>query len=236
MSRDYQKINTLFKRDEDGVIIPEELTCPEFEYLKDCKWECTEKIDGTNIHCDIFSDGTDYRIDICGRTEKAVIPSHLMAHLLKPFSRTAILQVFSEQLANATPEAPFQASIYGEGYGQKIQKCGKDYISNDVGFILFDIRVGRWWLSREACEEIAGKLGVSIVPLVGYMTLKEAIHYVDKGFKSSVAENADLQAEGLVLKTPNGLLDRSGLRIITKLKTCDFEKYRRKHKTLFLPI
>lgn len=233
MSRDYQKINTLFKRDEDGVIIPEELTCPEFEYLKDCKWECTEKIDGTNIHIDIVTeeDGS-ISISYHGRTEKAVIPAHLLAKLLEIFTKENLLQALGVDEQGAGVDI----SIYGEGYGQKIQKCGKDYIRGDVGFILFDIRIGRWWLSRESCEEIANKLGVAIVPLVGYFTLKEAIHFIDKGFKSSVAENADLQAEGLVLKTPNGLLDRSGSRIITKLKTCDFEKYRRKHKTLFLPI
>ena len=43
---EYQKINTLFLRDEKKVIIPSSFTCDEFEYLKDCKWECTEKIDG----------------------------------------------------------------------------------------------------------------------------------------------------------------------------------------------
>jgi len=103
---DYQKINTLFMRDENSIIMPSNMTCAEFEYLQNLKWECTEKIDGTNIHCDIFSDGIDYRIDIHGRTEKAVIPGHLMAHLIKVFSRTQVLQVFKEQLAKATPETP----------------------------------------------------------------------------------------------------------------------------------
>ena len=28
---EYQKINTLFKRDEKGIIIPEEFTLPEFD-------------------------------------------------------------------------------------------------------------------------------------------------------------------------------------------------------------
>ena len=46
---EYQKINTLFKRDVKNVIIPSQYTCEEFSYLKDCLWECTEKIDGTNI-------------------------------------------------------------------------------------------------------------------------------------------------------------------------------------------
>lgn len=224
MSRDYQKINTLFKRDNEGIIIPSELTNKEFEYMRDCKWECTEKIDGTNIHIDLVTeeDGEE-RVEFHGRTEKAVIPAHLMAYLVETFPLEKIRQVFDlgDQPAGVT------ISIYGEGYGQKIQKCGKDYISNDVGFILFDVRVGHWWLLRKDCEEIASKLNVPIVPLVGsgYYTIDEAIEIVSNGFKSLVAENSDLQAEGLVLKTPCGMLDRSGQRIITKLKTCDFRKY-----------
>lgn len=50
---EYQKIQTLFKRDEKNVIIPTELTLPEFGYLKDCKWEATEKIDGTNMRVEL---------------------------------------------------------------------------------------------------------------------------------------------------------------------------------------
>jgi hypothetical protein len=57
------------------------------------------------------------------------------------------------------------------------------------------------------------------------MTLKEAIDYVKQGFKSTIAENKDYDAEGLVLKTPNGLLRRNGERLITKIKTVDFRKY-----------
>ena len=199
MSRDYQKINTLFKRDNEGIIIPSELTNKEFEYMRDCKWECTEKIDGTNIHIDLVTeeDGEE-RVEFHGRTEKAVIPAHLMAYLVETFPLEKIRQAFDlgDQPAGVT------ISIYGEGYGQKIQKCGKDYI-------------------------IASKLNVPIVPLVGsgYYTIDEAIEIVSNGFKSLVAENSDLQAEGLVLKTPCGMLDRSGQRIITKLKTCDFRKY-----------
>ena len=56
MSQYYTKINTCFKRDLDhnsklyNCIMPEwGLTTPEFELLKDLKWEATEKIDGTNM-------------------------------------------------------------------------------------------------------------------------------------------------------------------------------------------
>lgn len=60
---------------------------------------------------------------------------------------------------------------------------------------------------------------------MGYMTIPEAIEYVKKGFKSTIAENKDYDAEGLVLKTPCGLLKRDGERLITKIKTVDFRKY-----------
>jgi hypothetical protein len=91
-----------------------------------------------------------------------------------------------------------------------------------VGFILFDIRIGAWWLRRADCEALAQQLGIPIVPVVGYGTLQEAVDFVKKGFKSTIAENKDYDAEGLVLKPAVDLLARSGQRIVTKIKHCDF--------------
>jgi hypothetical protein len=250
MANEYQKINTLFMRDANNIIMPDKMTCPEFDYLKDCRWECTEKIDGTNIHIDYlitqtFDDnanvtGSGFEANICGRTANAQIPAHLekkLAELFWPDEDEQFNQ-FSEKFNNTFAQAiekfiinkepTLRISLYGEGYGVKIQKGG-NYIKNDVGFILFDVRVGDWWLTREACEEIAQQLNIPIVPLIGYMTIPEAIEYVKKGFKSTIAENPDYDAEGLVLKTPYGLQFRNGQRIITKIKTCDFQKYRQKY-------
>ena len=42
---EYPKINTLFKRDDNNIIIPSEFTIPEFTYLQNNIFECTEKID-----------------------------------------------------------------------------------------------------------------------------------------------------------------------------------------------
>ena len=106
-----------------------------------------------------------------------------------------------------------------------VLKKGGNYISNDVNFILFDVKIGKWWLDRESIKDIANKLGINVVPLMGYMTIPEAIEYVKKGFKSTIAENKDYDAEGLVLKAPCGLLKRDGERLITKIKTVDFRKY-----------
>ena len=55
---EYPKIQTLFMRDKKGLIIPDSNTRPEFEYLRKDLWECTEKIDGTNMRIEIHCDET----------------------------------------------------------------------------------------------------------------------------------------------------------------------------------
>ena len=121
-------------------------------------------------------------------------------------------------------------TLYGEGYGTKIQKGG-NYISNDVDFILFDIKVGDWWLDRKSYTEIAETLSIKTVPFLGYMTIPQATEMVRKGFKSTISENKNYDAEGLVFKTPNGIKLRNGERIILKIKTIDFIKYNNKIKS-----
>ena len=223
---EYQKINTLFMRDEKGIIIPEKFTMPEFDYLKDCKWEATEKIDGTNMRLEIQFSTDDYNPEvlnytcrICGKTDNAQIPPHLYKKMEDLFGEVNWNEIFPD----ATPGEC--VTIYGEGYGAKILNGG-NYIRDDVNFILFDVFVTpNWWLRRSSCEMIAELLDVDIVPIIGYMTIPEAIDYVRKGFKSTIAQNPDYDAEGLVLRTPDGICRRDGSRIITKIKTKDFRKY-----------
>ena len=222
---EYQKINTLFKRDENNIIILEEYTMEEFVYLKDCKFECTEKIDGTNIRIELDNTNGEVVMEFKGRTDKADIPKHLLNKLNQLFNKEKLIEVFNLNERNT------KITIYGEGYGMKIQKGG-NYISNDVDFILFDIKIGNWWLQRKQLEEIASALNIKIVPIINYMTISEAVEYVKNGFKSTIAENKDYDAEGLVLKTPNGLLLRNGERLILKIKTIDFIKYKAAKESL----
>ena len=219
---EYQKIQTLFLRDDKNIIIPDQFTYSEFEYLKDNKWECTEKIDGTNIRIELHFYTNDLgerkvNVEYKGRTDKANIPEHLLSKLKKLFDSANWLEVFDIDKGIVV--------FYGEGYGAKIQEGG-NYISSGVDFILFDVKVDKWWLQRDAVEDIANKLNIKVVPLIGYMTIPEAVEYVKRGFKSTIAENKDYDAEGLVLKTPTGLLRRNGERLVTKIKTVDFRKYR----------
>lgn len=219
----YSKIQTLFKRDDKNIIILDQFTYPEFEYLKDNKWECTEKIDGTNIRIEldfnVHDDGVrEVNVNFKGRTDEATIPAHLYRRLEELFNNVNWLEIFD--ITSTT-----SITLYGEGYGTKIQKGG-NYISSGVDFILFDVKVDKWWLQRDAIEDIANKLNIKIVPLIGYMTIPETVEYVKKGFISTIAENKNYDAEGLVLKTSTGLLRRNGERLITKIKTIDFRKYR----------
>lgn len=214
----YPKINTLFKRDDKGIIMPSEYSMDTFEYLKDCKWECTEKIDGTNIRIEITKDIDNISIDIKGRTDKAIIPTHLYEKLSNIFNIETVKKILKEDALKT------DITIFGEGYGYKIQE-GYNYIQADADFILFDININGYWMPRTVLEEMANLMDIKIVPIIGYYNLEEAIKLVQKGFISTISQNRAYRAEGLILKPLNGLLYRDGNRIITKLKTSDFNKY-----------
>lgn len=183
---------------------------PEFELLKDIEWIWTEKIDGTNIR--IQWDGQTVRLG--GRTDNAQIPTFLFAVLQNTFT--------AERMAACFPDA-VNVCLYGEGYGAKIQKGG-NYLPDRTDFILFDCQVGDWWLTRESLEDIAGKLSINIVPIIGKGTLLDAVEYVKKGYKSTIAHNKEYDAEGLIMKPKVDLFNRKGERIIAKIKYRDFPR------------
>ncbi|MEA3445621.1 MAG: RNA ligase family protein, partial [Bacteroidota bacterium] len=86
----------------------------------------------------------------------------------------------------------------------------------------FDCRIENWWLQRESIEDIAKQLEIGIVPIIGRGTLLEAVEYCKAGYKSTIAENKNYDAEGLVLKPKVELFNRKGERVISKIKYKDF--------------
>lgn len=208
--KEYHKIKTLWAREESKPhnIIVGKYALPEFELLKDVPWIFTEKVDGTNIR--IMWDGN--KVSIGGKTDNAQIPATLYDSLLELFMGEANEQIF-EQVFGET-----SVCLYGEGYGAKIQKGGGDY-RQDNSFVLFDVKVGDWWLQREDAEDVAKKMDIDIVPILLEGTLQEASDMVAKGFNSQWGE---FVAEGLVGTPKTPLLTRRGDRIITKLKHKDF--------------
>jgi len=207
---EYPKIQSIFKRDEKThKFIEGQFSLPEFEYLKDNVWVFTEKIDGTNVRVGWLSDEKgEYKLRYGGRTENAQMPTFLMAKLQELFDEFDWASQFPDGIV-----------LYGEGYGAKIQKGGGNYIPTGVDFILFDIKIGDWWLKREDVEGIAQLLGIRVVPIVGEGKLDDAVLGIKKGVPSTFG---DFLAEGMVLRPKVELKTRSGHRIITKIKHRDF--------------
>ncbi len=113
--------------------------------------------------------------------------------------------------------------LYGEGVGPKIQKGKHGFTDYEV--ILFDVKIGKYWLRREHVDEIGKAIGLKTVPVVERTTLSEAISLMtDRAQKGEERESVfgDWKSEGLVGVPSLGLLDRSGQRIVTKLKYADF--------------
>ena len=211
--KEYTKIQTLFKRDmaNRGKIIEGDWSLPEFCYLQNNEWVFTEKVDGTNIRAKaVFYEDGRKEIQFGGRTDAAQIPATLIAALqsLLPFDKFAT----AFEGHDLVPIV-----LYGEGYGAKIQNGGN--YRQDQSFILFDVMVGDWWLQRDAVEEIAVKLGVDIVPIIGKGTLHDAIKIVRDGLKSTWG---NFISEGIVMRPAVELKTRKGDRLIGKIKHRDF--------------
>ena len=228
----YHKINALYKRHTEGKkkgkLIHDDWAQPEFEYLAKNKWEFTEKIDGTNIRIGFAQNG---ETPVCfkGRSDNAQIPQPLLEYLTDTFTMKRL-----EQEAFLTGETV----LFGEGVGQKIQDSGK--YRGDYDFILFDVKVGDYWLSRDNVNDIAVKLGIWAAPVIGRGTLADAVDIVTIGYGPGIdgrikafsggsvkhglkSAFGDFEAEGIVARPAVDLFDRAGRRIITKIKAVDFK-------------
>ena len=203
----YHKIKTVYERDPENkykTLILGSYATPELDYLKSNDWVFTEKVDGTNIR--IMWDGEKMRFG--GRTDNAQIPTFLYDRLGDLFSETMLLDKFGDA----------EVILFGEGFGARIQKGGGNYISDGVSFVLFDVHIGMW-LKREDVEEIAESLSIDVVPIVGEGTLVAAVNLAKDGITSTWG---DFPAEGLVMRPRVEMCTRAGHRVITKIKTKDF--------------
>lgn len=208
--KEYHKIETLFNRDEKTKkLIQGSYRNDTFEYLKDNIWQFTEKVDGTNIR--IYWDG--HRVSFGGRTDNAQIPAHLINRLNDLFGGETNEQLFEQKFGECEVE------LFGEGYGIKIQNGG--LYRDDVDFILFDVMINGNYQPRESVEDIAKYFGIDIVPIVLEGTLQDGVDYVLNNRKSIVAKNG-AEIEGVVGRPKMELNDRTGKRVIVKIKYRDF--------------
>lgn len=216
----YHKIPTIWKRDVEARparLLVGEYSSPELEALSDLCWDWTEKVDGTNVR--VGWDGES--VAFGGKTDRAQMPIHLMEELHRLFGGEEGEQLFEQVFNRESHDEEAQyVTLYGEGYGAKIQKGGGNYNPEGASFVLFDVQIGHWWLLPKDVEGVAEALGVDSVPLVGRGTLHEASEAAKSGFESAWGEA--VIPEGLVLRPPLGLCARSGRRIVAKIKQADF--------------
>lgn len=113
--------------------------------------------------------------------------------------------------------------IYGEFFGKKIGPGG-NYDRDGHRFYVFDICQQGWYVPVEILREYTLKLGLTLVPYLGRMTIPEAEQMVMKGFKTHVpdASNPDYPEEGIVLRPTVPIKDPRGNRIIVKVKSKDY--------------
>lgn len=221
----YPKINSLWKRqgwylDEGKKNNPEyqagrqsfivgDYAIPEFANIK--KWLVQEKIDGTNIRIH-FQD----KVEFYGRSDDATMPPSLYKYLVQEFTPEKLSSVFKEDVS-------FPGIwLFGEGYGAKIQKGGGNY-RKDQAFILFDVKVGNWWLTQDAVKEIAHQLNIPYAPIIGIITEDEIVSYV-KSHPFSLCSEDEQVMEGIIARPEPMMLLRNGEPLMMKLKCKEFPK------------
>lgn len=211
--KEYHKIEGIFEREEERPhkMLPGKYRNPVWKALEKLQWTFTEKIDGTNIR--VHWDG--HKVTFGGRTDNAQIPALLYTKLAELFDGTANEQVFEQKFGET------EVTLYGEGYGAKIQKGGGDYLDGQ-GFILFDVKIGDVWLERSSLEDIAKSFDIPLVPIAFQGTLDEAIAFAKLGFNSIIAKT-ERKSEGMVGTPDCAVLDRRGNRVIVKLKSHDLQ-------------
>jgi ATP-dependent RNA circularization protein (DNA/RNA ligase family) len=225
---EYPKIHNLLKRDEDtGKLIRGAYSKEEF--LRIDRWLVTEKIDGTNIR--VYWTKNSDKLVFKGRKEKSVIPPFLLETLNNMFDIKKFNKVF---------DGVTFVVLYGEGYGNKIQKVGPKY-RKDTSFILFDCIIDAHWLNYEDVKDIAQKLGIDCVPLCYRQRPSRAVrgevrldyelnitniyNLVRNPFDSFLDTAEPLKAEGVVARSYPVMRFRDiNQPIMWKLKTKDLQE------------
>ena len=167
---------------------------------------------GVLVHnCNIRICWDGYRVSFMGRTDKAQIPAHLLAKLEELFGGESKEELFEQTFGKKN------VILFGEGYGEKIQKGGGLYGS--VNFRLFDVLVDGYWLLQDNVDCIAEIFEIETAPFMFRGTLEQGVQFIKTHPKSLLR---DAEMEGIVGRPMVQMFSRTGERIMVKIKCRDF--------------
>ena len=121
-------------------------------------------------------------------------------------------------------------TIFGEGYGGKMQGMSKTYGAT-LKFIAFEVKIGERWLCVPEAENIARQLGIEFVH---YRKIPATVEAIDaeilldsvQAFRNEMGEGH--KREGVVLRPLIELTKNNDDRIIAKHKREDFQETKTK--------
>jgi len=175
-----------------------------------------EKIHGSSAHISFKQnynsngDTLEPQINLfCGRCKKEVFHSLWDKEKLKnKFLETRLDEV----------------TIYGEGYGGKIQGMSHTY-GKELKFIAFDVKIGHTWLNVPKAYEFCKLMGIEFVYYEKISTKLEDLDKARDKFSVQACRNGmgELKIqEGIVLRPLIELKKNNGARIICKHKRDEF--------------
>lgn len=206
--KEYQKIESLYKFDSSIKKFRREFYNPIVEYLANCEWYATEKIDGTNVR--ILWNG--HHFEFGARTDDGDLPKALRELLEKTFNYE--MEILFEQKFGEK-----EVMLFMEGYAGKIQN---GTYSGPESLIGFDVMIGDIYLDKAVSLQIFRELGLKPVPLMSFPNIYECIDYVYHNTQSIIQPESKI--EGLVCCPVKRIYDHMGNRIIVKIKNKDLAK------------
>jgi hypothetical protein len=116
-------------------------------------------------------------------------------------------------------------TFFGEAYGGNVMKMKQTY-GDTLKFVVFEVKVGEYWLNVPAAAELAKQFGFDFVPYCRIDTTLEALDAVMKSpsvqaIKLGMGNNHT--REGVVLR-PIEEMTANGGRVIAKHKNPDFKE------------
>jgi hypothetical protein len=171
-----------------------------------------EKIHGTSAHV-AFKEG---KLDLFSGGESEV-------RFAKLFDTVALI----EKIKAMGPHCDIEGiTIFGEAYGGSCQKMSGTY-GKELKFIVFDVQIGKSWLSVPDMAEVAANLGLEVVHFEEGPTDLAWIDAQRDAPSVQAKRNGIVEAkprEGVVLRPPFEVITNSGERVISKHKGDSFNE------------